>query len=790
MLKNYFKVAFRYLLKNKLNSFINVFGLSTAIAFCIVAYLNHDYTVSFDMFHQNAGEIFRLKSIRMQNERERVWGYTPRPLGPALARDFPAIKRAVRLTPASVVFKSGDKIFNERVLHVDPNFFEMFAFPLQHGDMNVLHDKNRIVLSEATATKYFGDTNPIGQQITMRYRNGELRSFFVGAVARKIPDNSSIQFDVLAALELLVEVGIDKPESWGDWAYVTFVQSSDPTQMTMLASKLERYLSAHNAAVGPEWQVTRYHIEPLQGMAMKARDVRADILKQAMHPAGMLSPSIIAALLLLMACFNYINTAIASSSQRLKEIGIRKVVGGFRTQLIWQFLGENLLLCAIALGLGIALAEVFVPAYDQLWTYFELTLDYSQNRGLLLFLAGLLFFLGLVAGTYPAFYISAFHPVTIMRGAQKFGGTSWLSRTLLTFQFTISILTVIASIVFMQNAGFLREMDWGYNKDTTIIVPLRDAKYFEPYKNEIRRNANIVNVAGAMSHIGFNWGNAVVTSAAQKLETTLFSVGYNYVETMQMRLAQGRTFEENQSADLHNAVVVNQKFVEEMGWSAPLGQIVSLDTLRYSVIGVVENFHNDGVWRPITPCLLRLAPPENIRTIAVRANAENLQAANEFLRTTWQRIVPDLPYEGYYQDRVMAEALEVSNNIKTMFIYIAVLAIAIAAMGLFALVALNIAKRTKEIGIRKVLGASVTHILHLVNKEFALLLLASTTLASLAGYFIVRALIESIYAYHVGFSTFPFLLSGAIVFVIAAMTVGSQVLKVATANPVEALRYE
>lgn len=790
MLKNYFKVAYRNLLKNKLHSFINLFGLSVAIAFCIVAYLNHDYNVSFDMFHRNAEEIYRIKSVRVQNERTRVWGYTPRPLGPALAQDFPAIKNAVRLSPASVVFKFGDKIFNESALHVDPNFLAMFSFPLKHGDATALADKNKIILSEATAIKYFGAANPVGQQVTMRYRNGELRSFFVGAVTQKIPDNSSIQFDVLAAFELLVDVGLDQPDSWSTWAYVTFVQSSDRAQITALAQKMERYLGAHNATVGPEWQVARFQIEPLQGMAMKAREVRADILKEAMHPAGMIAPSIIAALLLLMACFNYINTAIASSSQRLKEIGIRKVVGGFRTQLVWQFLGENLLLCAMALGLGIALAEIFVPAYDKLWTYFELTLDYSQNRGLLLFLAGLLFFLGLVAGTYPAFYISAFHPVAIMRGKQKFGGTSWLSRALLTFQFTISILTVIASIVFLQNAGFLREMDWGYGKDTAIIVPLRDAKYFEPYKNAVAQNANVVSVAGSMSHVGFNWGNAVVTSAAQKLEAALLSVGYNYLETMQIRLAQGRTFDENQPADLHNAVVVNQKFVEEMGWSAPLGQTVSLDTLRYTVIGVVENFHNDGAWRPIAPCFFRMARPENIRTIAVRTNAEQMKATNEFLRETWQRIVPDLPYEGYYQDRVMAEALEVSDSIKIMFIYIAVLAIAISAMGLFALVALNLARRTKEIGVRKVLGATMAQIMKLVNKEFALLLLASTAIASVAGYFAVRALIESIYAYHVGFSAMPFLLSGAIVFAIAALTVGSQVVKVATANPVEALRYE
>lgn len=251
MLKNYFKIAYRNLRKNKLYSCINIFGLSVAVACCIVAYLNHNYNTGFDRFHQNAEEIYRLKSVREQNGRERLWGYTPRPLAPALVQDFPAIKRAVRLTAVSAVAKFGDKIFNERVLHADPEFFEMFTFPLLRGEANVLRDKNKIVLSEAAALKYFGDADPLGQQITLRYRDGSPRAFFIGAVAQKIPDNSSIQFDVLVALEILVEVGIDKPESWSDWSRATFVQSADPASMAALAQNLQRYLAPHNAAVGP-----------------------------------------------------------------------------------------------------------------------------------------------------------------------------------------------------------------------------------------------------------------------------------------------------------------------------------------------------------------------------------------------------------------------------------------------------------------------------------------------------------------------------------------------------------
>src|SRR5574341_605676 len=648
MLKNYFKVAYRNLLKNKLYSFINIFGLSVAIAFCIVAYLNHDYNYSFDAFHKNFKHIFRLKTVRVQNGQERYWGVTPRPLGPALVQDFPAVERAVRLTSNAAIFKYGDKIFNETVLHADPDFFAMFDFPLKYGSPAALQDKNKIVLSEALATKYFGNENPLGKQITLRYRNGQSREFFVGAVAQKVPDNSSIQFDALAAFDILLDIGVDKPNDWSDWAHILFVQVSDPAQIPDIAGKMDRYLATHNAVMPPEFHAVRFNIEPLAGMALRAREVRGDILKEAMHPAGILAPSIIAALLLLMACFNYLNTSIAYSSQRLKEIGVRKVVGGLRRQLIGQFLGENLLLCAIAMLLAVALAEIFVPAYDSLWTYFELTLDYSENRGLLFFLAGLLMFLGIVAGTYPAFYISAYHPVTILRGKQKFGGASWLTRSLLTFQFAISILAVIAGICFIQNADFLRQLDLGYGKAMVVVVPLREAKFYEPYKNAVSENPDIISVAGAMNHVGFNWGSATVASASQKIEATLLSVGYHYLETMQLRLIKGRTFDENLPTDLQDAVVVNQKFATEFGWDNPLGQTVTIDTLRYSVVGVMEDFYNDGVWRPISPCLFRMAKPEAFRHLAVRARAENLKTTSEFLQSTWQRLVPDLPYEGFY----------------------------------------------------------------------------------------------------------------------------------------------
>lgn len=791
MFKNYLKVAFRNLLRNKLYAVINILGMGVAIALCIVAYLNHTYNYSFDNFHKNAGKIFRVKTVRLVNGQEQYWGNVPRPLAPALESDFAAVERAVRLTRGNAAFRYGDNIFNESVLHADPEFFEMFDFPLKYGIAAVLQEKNKIVLSEEYALKYFGDEDPIGKQITLRYGDSEPREFFVGAVAKKIPDYSSIHFDVLAALDVLVEAGVDRANDWSNWTSVTFVQLSDPQQVTTLENKLDSYVAAHNAAA-PDRQIERFYFDPLRNLAMNAwqENLKGDILKRTMHPAGMITPSIIAAMLLLMACFNYINTSIAFSSKRLKEIGIRKVIGGTRRQLIVQFMSENFLLCTVALILALGLAEIFVPAHDNLWTYFELTLDYSENFGLLAFLAGLLLIVGAIAGAYPAVYISAYRPVTILRGTQKFGGTSWFTRILLTFQFSVSILTIIASLVFIQNADFLKNIYLGYDKDQVVVIPFTNAKQYEPYRNAIERNGNVVKVAGCRHHVGYRWYTRAIEDASLQSRADIFGVDYDYLTTMKLRLVAGRGFDQTFPADKNESVIVSQKLVHEFGWDNPLGRTVTIENERYTVIGVIEDFYNRGAWRPVMASVFRLVAPEDFRYLTVRVSPNDLAATSEFLRSEWQRLVPEIPYEGFFQDERMAEAISVSESIKTMFLYISLLAIVIAAMGLFALVSLNIARRTKEIGIRKVLGASVLHIMNLANQEFIALLGAASLVASVSGYFVVEGLLSSIYAYHVGFSTVPFLLASLSVFIIAVLTVGTQVLKVATANPTEALRYE
>lgn len=789
MFKNYLKIALRNFIANKLYPVINVVALSVAMACAVVAYLNYDYSRSFDRFHENAERIFVARSTVKVNDREQNYGITPLPLGPALARDFAQIEKMARVVYSLSAFEYGDKIFNEVTYYVDESFFEMFTFPLKLGSHEAIHDKSKLFISEDLALKYFGEDDPLGKQISIHYNSGKTRDFFVGGVVQKIPANSSLQFDVLISRAVLAEASETQQESWAEWAHETFIQLAHPAEIAAISQQLDRYLAAQNAA-SPDWKIAQLYFDPFTQAAQRARALTNDILKEGVHPAAVLAPSIIAVLLLLTACFNFMNTSLAFSALRLKEVGVRKVLGGLRRQLVAQFIGENLLLCTIALLIAIGLAEWLVPAYSNLWTDFDLVLNYRENWGLLAFLIGLLAFMSFAAGAYPALYVSAFSPVAILKGKQQLGGANWLTRSILTFQFALSTVTIIAGIVFTHNARFFEQLDLGFDAEQTIAVPLRSANVYAAYRNAVEQNPTILSVSGTRHQVGYNQAGLLAESESKKHQVAVLSVGAEYLETMGMQLVQGRNFNPNLVTDKDQALIVNEKMAADFNWSEPLGKQVTLDSVRYTVIGVAKDFYNRSVWRPMQACALRLTDPEQFRYLVVRTDLHNVVAANEFLREIWQRLSPNVPYTGFYQDELLAEAVQVNGSIKLLFIYISIAAIAIAAMGLFALSSLIIVKRTKEIGIRKVLGASVAHVVQLLNRQIVAVLVVAAILAALGGYFSLESLMDSIFAYHINLQAWHFVLAGAIVFMIGLITVSSQVYRVATANPVEALRYE
>ena len=566
--------------------------------------------------------------------------------------------------------------------------------------------------------------------------------------------------------------------------------------MADLSDRLTAYIGLQNTA-RPDLEFERFYFVPFAEMFLTSDATRAYILTESLHPAAIVSPAVIAMLLLLMACFNFMNTAIAFAGKRLKEIGVRKVMGGLRRQLIGQFMGESMLLCVIAFALALLLAEIFAPAYSSLWPYLDLQVDYVDNAPLLVFLAALLLATGLIAGAYPAFYISSFNPVNILKGRQQLAGLNLFTRTLLTIQLSIAVMVILAGIVFTNNARFQETVDLGYDREMVLMVPLGEPERYTTYRDALVQNPDILNVAGSRSHIGYSAFGRVAetlpTSQGEPIkgEIDVYLIGEGYLETMGLRIVEGRAFDLDMDTDFTDAVMVNQTFARQFGLAEPVGQTIIIDSTRYEVVGVFEDFLDAGVWDVVDPGALRLTTPDQYFYLSARVRSDRLEEANAFLRQTWQRLVPEEPYDGLSQnEEVLAEAKTINRGIKTTFFYIALLAIVIAAAGLFGLMSLTIARRTKEIGIRKVLGASVFSVGRLINKDFIVMLLIASVAGSVAGYFVIKMLLDSIWAYHGGVGLLPSLLATLLMFVIALTTVGWQVYKIATSNPVQALRYE
>jgi putative ABC transport system permease protein len=789
MIAQFFKMALRTFRAKKLYTFINIFALSLAMAIAIVAYLNYDFARGFDRFHTNAEHIYVARSVVQANNTEIAYGLTPRPLGPALNRDIPDIRSSTRVLYSYSALRYEDTLFNEQIYFVDEPFLEMFTFPTLYGSDDALSEPGRILITERLAHKYFGTEDVLDRELTLSLTSGTSRTYSIGAVLRDVPVQSSLQFDVLLPYSEFLGLTDVKEETWAQWTHETFIQLLPASDIQAVTGQLATYQEHQNAAL-PSQPVVRFYFDHFPDAADRARDLRSDILREGMHPAALLAPSVISVLLLLTAAFNFMNTSLAFSGIRLKEVGVRKVLGSGRWRLAGQFFSENMLLCSVALVIALVLAEFLVPAYSNLWSEVTLELSYGGNWGLLLFLAGVLTFLSIVAASYPALYVSRLNPVDIFQRKIHLSGSNWIIRTVLIFQFTVSTITVIGGVVFTYNASFFNKFDHGYDPEQVIVVPLRGTQIYAAYRHAVEQNPDVLSVAGTEHHLVYNSSSLQASGEGKEIPVSVLSVGDEYVSTMGLNLLQGRDFDKELGTDRSESILIGEKVATDFGWTDPIGKQITLDSLRYSVIGVVQDVYNRGIWRPYDPTILRLAEPDRYRYVVVRTSLSALAGMNEFLNREWVKLVPGIPYEGFYQDESIREAMSVNASIKVVFQYISFTAISIASLGLFALSSLIILKRTKEIGIRKVLGADVVSIVHLLNREIMLILFIASCAAVAAGYFSVGTLMDSIFTYHIDVTFWHLVLATLLTFIVGLITVSTQVLKVATSNPVESLRYE
>jgi len=791
MFKNYLKITLRSLIKSKVFVLINVLGMGIALACCIVAYLNYDFNNSYDKQHEDISSVYRINFVREFQENSSKYGITPSPMVMSLKENLTEADHFIRYIPNGTNVKIGDELFRTTIAFTDPEILEVFTFPIINGSAKELEDKGKILISDELAAKYFGDDDPLGKQITQLYSGGT-KEYIVGGVFEKMVQNSSFQFDALTYYDNYYDVYPDDDEtSWKSYATV-LLNIKNESRLPIITEQLQSYIEAQNLA-RDDFKITKFYLDPFIGMAIRAeqQQIRSHWFRQSVPTAAIIGPTIMAVLLLLIACFNFTNTSIAISSKRLKEIGIRKVMGGMRKHLILQFLGENVLLCLMALIAGLFMAEFLVPAYNELWDFVSLDLSYSENLDLILFLLALLIFTGLIAGSYPALYITKFEPTDILKGTFKVGGTSFFSRILLTFQFMFTLLAIIMGVAFVQNAQYQEELDVGFDKKGVIYSRLDNEGEYQTYRNALSSDARITSMAGSKDQIFSRYYNDPIEYEEVVREVDILDVGDEYITAMGMTLVDGRDFRKDSETDRAEAAIVNEEFVKAYGWDDPIGKrVVWMDTVQLYVVGVVKDFYTGGFWQPLEPTMLRYTSSDLYTHLIISADAKNIIAVNEAMESKWKELFPNKMYNGEFLDENMVEALEVNNNIVTMLVFLGIIATLLSISGLYTLVSLNIIKRMKEIGVRRVLGASIGNVTRIINKEFVIILSIAALLGSVASYYLADSLMSNIWAYYLNAGAVTFLVPTLFIFAVSAAVVITKVFKAAVTNPALTLRDE
>lgn len=787
MIKNYFITGFRSMLRNLTPSLINITGLSVALGCAVMIFILEDSYFNLDAMHEKGERIHLVVNKIKEGDDNFQSATSPQPLA-LLLTENQSVEKAVRARRYQGAVRVNETVFRERMWFVDPDFMNVFSFRLITGNRQALFKRDQILLTEEKAKVYFGNANPIGQSLSIKFDDEHKSEFIVGGIIEDTPANSSMYFSFLLPMEVYESIHPDRVNDWSIMSSVSFVLLKEGATADQLNSSLAAYKKNQNLAEADR-QVQDTELIPLKEVADRSYEI-SDSLSWSNHPAAMIAFVVIACLLVLLACFNYMNVSVASVSIRLKEIGIRKVVGSGKKEIIQQFLTENLLLCFIALVLGTGLAYFFlVPGFNSLYEI-KFAFKFSSWTTILVFFGSLLFLVALISGAYPALYVSSFNAIKILKGKEKFGNKSTLSKVLLSLQFTLSITALVACLVFIWASYYFEDRDWGYQKEGTIVVPVLSLEQYNGLKDQAATNKNIVSVAGTSQHIGKTSLSEVVDIEEQKINVEHFAVGFNYLETMNIRLKEGRLFDESITSDKMESVIVNEKFVRAAGWDKALNQTFKLDSTSRYVVGVVDDFLYDDFFNPSKPIIITVAPQEKFNFIAIKAESGNINTVSQFMKESWKDVAPDDPYTGFLQNEVFDSFINGNKANNKVLYFISGVAVLLSAMGLYGLVSYNLTRRMKEFSIRKVFGANVITIFRLMNRDYLWIVLISFAVGAPFGAYLMNLLLKAAYAFDIPVNIWPYVISITVMVVTVGLTISSQLRRVIKENPTATLRSE
>lgn len=791
MFRNYFKVSVRGLMSSPLNSFINLFGLAAAISFCVFAYAFARWTYNRDQFHKNKNVVFLTTFYATREGALQQYGQAPRPLGELLKQDFAQVKKVCRVEDRTVIVKHQDNVFNERIRYTDPEFLEMFTFPLKWGTSSSLADVNSIILSEEMSIKYFGDENPISQSILVKFDKDRSKEFKITGVAQAFPNSRSLAFNFLINVENLrtSELNYDFHD-WATFLNATLIQVADPSDIEIIESGMEKYKRLQNEAVPEDWAIASFAFEPVATVHLKTDNIRDDIFRDGsannITSIGFLS--VVCLLMLTLACFNYINIAIVSVAKRLKELGVRKTIGATRRVIIVQFLLENIVITFFALMIGLVLAWlVVIPWFERLW-HFSMDFRFSDPK-LWIYLPAILLVTGIASGIYPSLYISRFQTINILKGSVKFGHRNPITKIFLGFQLVLACVFITSAVMFTQNADYLAHRSWGYSNRDVLYAVVPDELSFEQLNTVMTQNPKVLSISGSVQHIGKKHQPVVLHFPNREFEADMFSVDANYFETMGIELKSGRSFHDYEGSD-RQAVLVNETMVKNLSWDNAIGKQFKIDSINYEVIGVVNDFHSYSFFNPLKPAFFKVADKKDYQYLSLKVSRGSEQETYESLKSAWAQLFPETPFTGGYQEDVWGNyytEIKIHGHVWQVFASVAVL---LAGLGLYGLVTLNVSGRVREFSIRKVLGASLKDIGTNIFSQYYLLFATALIIGVPLSYYAIKAVLDFAYTYHMPITFWSVTLAAVILVVVLLSTVSTQVIKVFKANPVEGLKTE
>lgn len=778
------------MIANKFFVMYNIFGLGIAIAFCIVAYYHWQYNAEFDKHHSNREYIYKVTVIKDVNGVDRPYGISPISLESALNNSVSGIEHIVRYTSESLPIRYKENIFSKQLAYADENVFDVFDFEILNGNENFILDKSSVIISEELATILFNIADPIGQQISIYHQEGEV-NYQVAGVFKAPPLNSSLQFDVLTNMSNYIDHNDINEHDWSSFVDATFLFIKDPKSAAVVETYLNTYVEVQNDA-RKDWLIKSYFIEHLKDISSTCMQTFSYNLAYGMDKAGAISPVILAVMILLLACLNFMNTTLAISSRRLKPIGINKVLGGLRIHSAIQFLSENVVLCFIAFFFAITIAPFLLDGWNSLWPGLEFKMSLMSDLKIWTFFIGLLIITAFLGGFYPAVYISSFNPVKILKGSVKYKGGGWISKIMLAFQFLLATLSIISAVIFIQNGNYLDKMDLGYDHDNIITIPVQNSSDLKVLRNELEQVPMINKVSATKHHMGVNRYSEVLEYQENSYEFKGYDVDAGYLSAVGLDLLEGRSFEQNLlESERGKAIIVNKKLVEDLGFKNPLGKRLKLnDSTQYHIVGVVNDFYPFAAAFEIAPSFLRLSDEIEMDRVVINVDAQNAVVVDKQAREIWERVIPNAPYFSVYDKDRLDQYKQGNKNIIIIFLFLGLVSLILSLVGLYTLVSLSIIKRTKEIGIRKVLGGETITLIRLLNKEYFYIVLIGSAIGSFTGAYFTHMLLDQIFKYSIDFNIISVIISTVLMLIISMLTVSKKVYDAANLNPVDSIKYE